>query len=103
MLTQSDSPKVSFLNENLNIRKPYTFEDYLNAQKPFIIRIRIGRHPLVIIDGAISNHDTLGINPNEINTISVLKDASATAAFGAKGVNGFIIVTTKRQTKVQGN
>jgi TonB-linked SusC/RagA family outer membrane protein len=50
--------------------------------------------PLVLVDGV--ERDFSNIDPNEINTISVLKDASATAVFGAKGANGVIIVTTKR-------
>ena len=50
--------------------------------------------PLVLVDGV--ERDFSMLNPNEINTISVLKDASATAVFGAKGANGVIVVTTKR-------
>ena len=50
--------------------------------------------PLVLVDGV--ERDFRDIDPNEINTISVLKDASATAVFGAKGANGVIVVTTKR-------
>jgi len=50
--------------------------------------------PLVMIDGV--ERDFNDMDPNEIETISVLKDASATAVFGAKGANGVIIVTTKR-------
>lgn len=50
--------------------------------------------PLVLVDGVERDFNTL--DPNEINTVSVLKDASATAVFGAKGANGVIIVTTKR-------
>ncbi len=50
--------------------------------------------PLVLVDGV--ERDFRNVDPNEINTISVLKDASATAVFGAKGANGVIIVTTKR-------
>ncbi len=53
-----------------------------------------GSSPLVLVDGVERDFNTL--DPNEINTISVLKDASATAVFGAKGANGVIIVTTKR-------
>ncbi len=52
-----------------------------------------GSAPLVLVDGVERDFNTL--DPNEINTISVLKDASATAVFGAKGANGVIIVTTK--------
>ncbi len=53
-----------------------------------------GSAPLVLVDGI--ERDFSDIDPNEINTLSVLKDASATAVFGAKGANGVIIVTTKR-------
>jgi len=53
-----------------------------------------GSAPLVLVDGV--ERDFNSIDPNEINTISVLKDASATAVFGAKGANGVIVVTTKR-------
>jgi TonB-linked SusC/RagA family outer membrane protein len=52
--------------------------------------------PLVLVDGV--ERDFSSLDPNEVNTISVLKDASATAVFGAKGANGVIIVTTKRGT-----
>ena len=53
-----------------------------------------GSQPLVMVDGV--ERDFRDMDPNEIATISVLKDASATAVFGAKGANGVIIVTTKR-------
>lgn len=53
-----------------------------------------GSKPLVMVDGV--ERDFADLDPNEINTISVLKDASATAVFGAKGANGVILVTTKR-------
>ena len=49
--------------------------------------------PLVMVDGVERPFKSL--DPNEIESISVLKDASATAVFGAKGANGVIIVTTK--------
>ena len=55
-----------------------------------------GSAPLVLVDGV--ERDFTQVNPNEINSISVLKDASATAVFGARGANGVIIVTTKRGT-----
>jgi TonB-linked SusC/RagA family outer membrane protein len=50
--------------------------------------------PLVLVDGVERNFQDM--DPNEISSISVLKDASATAVFGAKGANGVIIVTSKR-------
>lgn len=54
----------------------------------------VNSSPLVLLDGV--ERDFSSIDPNEVATISVLKDASATAVFGAKGANGVIIVTTKR-------
>ncbi len=52
-----------------------------------------GSSPLVMVDGVERSFSDL--DPNEIASISVLKDASATAVFGAKGANGVILVTTR--------
>ncbi len=53
-----------------------------------------GNTPLTLVDGV--ERDYRDLDPAEINTVSVLKDASATAVFGARGANGVIIITTKR-------
>lgn len=50
---------------------------------------------LWVIDGVIA-HGTPNINPQDIETISVLKDGAATTQYGSRGVNGVIVVTTKR-------
>ncbi len=51
--------------------------------------------PLIMVDGIV--RDTYNdIDPNEVETISILKDASATAVFGVRGANGVILITTKR-------
>ena len=62
-----------------------------------------GDDPLYVIDGfPISNdyHHTqnplASINPNDIESISVLKDASATSIYGSRGANGVVIITTKK-------
>lgn len=74
------------------------------------IRIRGGaslnasNDPLIVIDGVpLSNNNISGqanplslINPNDIETFTVLKDASSTAIYGARGSNGVIIITTKK-------
>lgn len=52
-----------------------------------------GSAPLVMVDGV--ERDFSSLDPNEVENISVLKDASATAVFGAKGANGVILVTTR--------
>ncbi len=65
--------------------------------------VRTGSTPLFVVDGLpLDNSSTGGgdplnfINPQDIETIDVLKDASATAIYGARGANGVIIITTKR-------
>jgi TonB-linked SusC/RagA family outer membrane protein len=61
-----------------------------------------GTDPLVIIDGAPQTlTDFNSINPLDIESISVLKDAAATAIYGVKGGNGVIVVTTKGGRKNQ--
>lgn len=51
--------------------------------------------PLILVDG-ISYGSTLDINPSDIESIEVLKDASSTAIYGSRGANGVILVTTKK-------
>ncbi len=51
--------------------------------------------PLVVIDGLMGG-DMNNLNPNDIQSMDVLKDASSTAIYGARGANGVIIVTTKK-------
>lgn len=53
-----------------------------------------GADPLVLVDGVERSFSQ--IDPNEVEDISILKDASATAVFGVRGANGVILVTTKR-------
>ena len=55
-----------------------------------------GGQPLILVDGVERSMDNLDLN--EVESISVLKDASATAVFGVKGANGVILITTKRGT-----
>lgn len=76
------------------------------------IRIRGGtslsasNDPLIVIDGVPMSNVTIGgapsplslINPNDIETFTILKDASATAIYGNRASNGVIIITTKRGT-----
>ncbi|MDR1555969.1 MAG: TonB-dependent receptor [Tannerellaceae bacterium] len=66
-----------------------------------LIRIRgvgsisAGTEPLYVIDGFPGDNIQM-INPNDIETIDILKDASATAIYGSRGANGVVIITTKR-------
>ena len=57
-----------------------------------------GSDPLIVVDG-VSGVDLTSVNPNDIESFQVLKDASATAIYGAKGANGVIIVTTKQGSR----
>ncbi|WP_316739009.1 SusC/RagA family TonB-linked outer membrane protein [Pedobacter aquatilis] len=52
--------------------------------------------PLVVIDGAVSEMDLATINPNDIASISFLKDAAAASIWGTRAANGVIVITTKR-------
>lgn len=59
--------------------------------------INSGTSPLYILDGvAIASSDFNTINPADIESISVLKDASSTSIYGARAANGVIVITTKR-------
>ena len=59
-------------------------------------------YPLIIVDGKeISNNMMNAINPDWIESISVLKDASATAIYGARGANGVILITLKTKEKYE--
>ena len=51
--------------------------------------------PLWVIDGVIVGKDPGDINPNDIETLTVLKDAASTAIYGSQGANGVIVITTK--------
>src|SRR5450759_4881802 len=59
--------------------------------------INSNNDPLFVVDGIVGVANALSIlNPNEIQSMDVLKDASSTAIYGARGANGVIIITTKR-------
>ena len=76
------------------------------------IRIRSGaslsasNDPLIVIDGVPVDNSTIegggnvigAINPNDIETFTILKDASATAIYGSRASNGVIVITTKKGT-----
>jgi TonB-dependent starch-binding outer membrane protein SusC len=82
----------------------------LNNTPVFRIRginsISSGIYPLIIVDGVavftglvggtIGNNPLADINPNDIETIDILKDASATAIYGSRAANGVVVITTKK-------
>ena len=85
---QSSSPGVSIMNSsgqpgsgyNVNIRGMGTIGSYA---------------PLYVIDG-VAGGDINSLNPSDIESIDVLKDAASCAIYGARGANGVILVTTKQ-------
>lgn len=56
-------------------------------------------YPLVIVDDVVLDNNQVFLNPNDIESCTVLKDASATAIYGEKAVNGVIIIETKKGSK----
>lgn len=66
----------------------------------FLIRgkgtLKAGSQPLLVVDGVIYNGELSELNPNDIISIDVLKDASSAAVYGAKAANGVIAITTQK-------
>ncbi|MEX1212892.1 MAG: TonB-dependent receptor [Balneolaceae bacterium] len=58
--------------------------------------ITASSEPLFVVDGVVGAGDLNTISPDDIETITVLKDASATAIYGSRGAGGVIMITTKR-------
>ncbi len=59
--------------------------------------------PLYILDGMPYDGSISDINPNDVESISVLKDAAASAIYGARGANGVVLITTKKAASNQAN
>ncbi len=53
------------------------------------------QNPLIVVDGVIFRGNLIDINPNDIESIDILKDASSAAIYGSQATNGVIIITTK--------
>ena len=76
--------------------------------KPAVFQIRgtnsinSGTSPLFILDGVpITSSDFNAVNPADIESINVLKDASSTSIYGARAANGVVVITTKRGTSTE--
>ncbi|TWR31577.1 TonB-dependent receptor [Mucilaginibacter pallidiroseus] len=61
--------------------------------------INTNTDPLYVVDGIVWTEGGNSINPNDVASIDVLKDASSTAIYGTRGANGVILITTKRGAK----
>ena len=55
-----------------------------------------GNNPLIVLDGMPYDGALNSINPNDVESMTVLKDASASAIYGARGANGVVLITTKK-------
>lgn len=77
------------------------------GQSSFSMRVRgissinAGKAPLIIVDGAPFDGDMNSINPNDIASMTVLKDAASASLYGARGANGVLIITTKNGNNEQ--
>lgn len=103
-----DKSPTNILSETLAGRLPglttienlsqLSFFGYQNTNKAIRgVSTINGNQPLIIIDGAVSPSQYYEfISPKEIDNVTVLKDASATAVYGIEGANGVIVINTKR-------
>ena len=88
--------KVSGVNIFSNSSQPGAYSNRVVIRG--IATINSSSNPLYVVDGVVMENFDL-VNPNDIESMEVLKDASATAIYGARGANGVIMVTTKRGKK----
>ena len=68
--------------------------------------INSGSDPIYVVDGMVMTNDFGGfssINPNDVEHLEVLKDASATALYGSRGANGVVLITTKKGASKEGS
>jgi len=61
--------------------------------------LNFGGNPIFVIDGLITDGNFENINPNDIASMEVLKDASATALYGSRAANGVVVITTKKGSR----
>ena len=88
--------KVSGVNIFSNSSQPGAYSNRVVIRG--MATINASSNPLYVVDGVVMENFDL-VNPNDIETMEVLKDASAAAIYGARGANGVIMVTTKRGKK----
>ena len=91
------------LQGNVAGLQAYSHSGAPDANPEFRIRgissINAGNAPLIVLDGAPYDGEWNSINPSDVASVTVLKDAASNALYGARGANGVIIVTTKKGDK----
>lgn len=89
------------LQGNVAGLQAYSHSGAPDATHEFRIRgissINAGNSPLIVLDGAPYDGEWNSINPSDVASVTVLKDAASNALYGARGANGVIIVTTKKR------
>lgn len=107
-LNQALAGRVSGVQVNTNSGRP---GGRTNIRIRGFSSINSSNNPLYVVDGVmlpVGNQDQSSsaidyINPNDIASVEVLKDASSTAIYGSRGANGVILVTTKKGRSGEGN
>ncbi|MDB5156642.1 MAG: SusC/RagA family TonB-linked outer membrane protein [Mucilaginibacter sp.] len=96
--------------ETLEKRSNFSVKDYLDGQLPgllsssqqFVVRgkstLNADASPLIVLDGFIVNYGLDAISPNDIESITLLKDASAASIWGVRAANGVIVIQSKRNS-----
>ena len=92
--TQALTGKVSGVQLNTASGQPGTSKPTIRIRG--ISSINAGNDPLIILDGAPYDGDMNNINTQDIESMTVLKDAASNALYGARGANGVIMITTKK-------
>ncbi len=64
--------------------------------------IQFGANPIYVVDGLVIEGAFNTINPDDIASVDILKDASATALYGSRGANGVVLITTKKAKRGEG-
>lgn len=73
----------------------------LNIQIRGMSSYNLSNSPLYIVDGAIYTGAVSDLNPNDIATINILKDAASTSLYGSSAANGVVMITTKKGSKIK--
>ncbi|ERJ58694.1 SusC/RagA family TonB-linked outer membrane protein [Sphingobacterium paucimobilis] len=97
-----ETPRISLANKLVGTAPGLQPSFDSNGKASFVLRGRGtfgGSAPLLVVDGFAINGGFESINPNDVESISILKDAAAASIWGARANNGVIVVTTKSAKK----
>ncbi len=97
IISRLEGVASSFILDNRNLRSPNSNNEFLNRT----IRIRglstidADTSPLIVVNNFPFEGDISNINPNDVESVTILKDAAAASIWGAKAANGVIVINTK--------